>query len=495
MSITEQRLAPHWDWSDMNGSEHFVQFYDGEAFLVRSLRGYIGTALQIGDAAVVVARKSIRDALDAQLRDDHLDVDALAASGRYVSLDASETLATFMVDRRPDAERFSQVVGGIVARAAQSGRTVRVFGEMVAILWAEGNHDAALQLEDLWNDLGRNQCFTLFCGYPMEGFDGDARAYAHAEVCARHAKVLPDESYSALDGADERLRAIAQLQQRARSLEAEIANRKAKEDALRASEAALQQSLHLRDEFLSAVSHDLKTPLTVLKGHAQLLMRRVSRGNVEAEAVSEGLTHIEYQARRMTELIDELLDVARLQAGEDLQLDRTMVDLIPLVQQEVACQVETTTSHPIVVTTAEMTLVGWWDRARLRRVIENLISNAIKYSPDGGAITVALARERGPDREVAVMSVADQGIGIEPEDLPHIFEPFYRGQSTDGAFVGSGLGLAGVRQIVERHGGTVTVESAPAAGSTFSVRLPIILPTIGTGQGLQGSSPGIKHRA
>jgi signal transduction histidine kinase len=118
-------------------------------------------------------------------------------------------------------------------------------------------------------------------------------------------------------------------------------------------------------------------------------------------------------------------------------------------------------------------LFGDWDAARLGRVLANLLANAIKYSPQGGPITVDLKREEMDAGAFAVLAVRDQGLGIPAEDLPRIFEPFQRARNVVGRIGGSGLGLASVRQIVEQHGGTIAVTSEGGAGSTFTVRLPL----------------------
>jgi signal transduction histidine kinase len=121
------------------------------------------------------------------------------------------------------------------------------------------------------------------------------------------------------------------------------------------------------------------------------------------------------------------------------------------------------------VRSAQDQILGQWDSARLRRVLNNLLGNAVRYSPGGGHITVDLSVQDG----MAVLTVADQGVGIPPEDRPHVFERFRRGSNVEGRIAGTGIGLADVLQVVEQHGGTVTVESEVGRGSTFTVRLPL----------------------
>jgi len=212
-------------WAGAGESEHFVQFYETDAFLARAVGEYVGAALGSGDAAVVVATPAHRRAIRRKLRERGLDVPRAVARGRYVALDAAGTLARFMTNGAPDAARFAEVVGGVVARAARAGRRVRAFGEMVALLWEQGNRNAAVRLEGLWNDLRKAHTCSLFCAYPIACFHGPGCDRPFDAVCACHARVIPAESYSALRGDRERLAAVSGLQQRVGSLEVELASR------------------------------------------------------------------------------------------------------------------------------------------------------------------------------------------------------------------------------------------------------------------------------
>ena len=229
-------LAPRPRLPEPGQSEHFVQLYDSDDFLIESVTRIIGTALAAGDAGIVVATSAHREALEEQLRTSPPDMATAIAGGWYIALDAADTLSRFMVDGMPDRSLFVEVIGGVVSAAAQDGRRVQVFGEMVALLWAQGNHAAASALEDLWNELRRDSEFSLFCAYPMNGFAGQEQAAMLGDICSRHVRVIPAESYSALTDPVDRLAFIAMLQQKARSLEAEIAHRKEAERKLQISE-------------------------------------------------------------------------------------------------------------------------------------------------------------------------------------------------------------------------------------------------------------------
>ena len=236
-----------------------------------------------------------------------------------------------------------------------------------------------------------------------------------------------------------------------------------------------QEAITARDELFSIVSHDLKNPLATIKGFAQLLQRAVSRSNISdnAQILEEGLKRIDITATKMTTLINELMDIAFLQMDKPLNLNLHRTDLVTLTHQAVIEYQQTSERHKFHIKTRVAELIGYWDATRLERVIANLLSNAIKYSPDGGTIAVKLAREDRKDASWAILTVQDQGLGIPASDLPYIFDRFRRAGNVVGQIKGIGIGLASARQIVEQHGGKITVKSKEGAGSTFTVRLPL----------------------
>lgn len=281
--ISVNAFAPYPDWSAMGDSEHFVQFYETETFLLNSLGDFIGTGLGAGDACIVVATKAHREELERQLQARGLELEAAQSAGQYLSLDAAETLRSFMVDGSPDALRFTDVVGRIITRAAEGGRRVRIFGEMVDLLRAEGNCDAAIGLEQLWNEQSKTHPFQLFCAYPLSGFAGEALAEPLGHVCAGHTRVFPAESYSGLTDTDERLRAITLLQQQARSLQSEITERKEAEDALR----AVKDELEIQVEDLRRL-HEMSVSLTSTLD-IETVLREVLSAALEVQGADMGL--------------------------------------------------------------------------------------------------------------------------------------------------------------------------------------------------------------
>lgn len=152
---------------------HFVELYDDDASLLESVRTFVSVGLNAGEAVVVVASPEHRAVFDAEFS-RAADLDGARAQGLYLSIDAKETLASFMAGGRPDPERFEVVIGDLLRRAGAGGRPVRVFGEMVEVLWAQGNPAAALEVEELWNRLSSKYSFRLFCAYSTSVFaDGD----------------------------------------------------------------------------------------------------------------------------------------------------------------------------------------------------------------------------------------------------------------------------------------------------------------------------------
>jgi PAS domain S-box-containing protein len=230
-----------------------------------------------------------------------------------------------------------------------------------------------------------------------------------------------------------------------------------------------------KDAFLAAASHDLKNPLAIVKAQAQLLMRRARRAdNPDTGAMVDGLRSIDQATRRLAGMVNELLDVARLQMGRPIELDPRPLDLAILARETAADLQLSTDRHEIVVEGTETAMVGSWDRERVERVLVNLLTNAIKYSPEGGRVVLALDRESVGGEEWALLRVRDTGIGIPAADIPHVFERFYRGSNVAGRIEGAGIGLSGVGQIVEQHGGSIEVSSVEGQGSTFTVRLPVV---------------------
>lgn len=175
-----------------------MHFYDHDRELVEILAGFVADGLDLGERVVVVATGSHRAALDRTLSDRGLDPAGLLAGGRYVSLDAAETLASLLVDGVPDPTRFGSAVGALISAMTADGSRVRIFGEMVSLLWDHDHVAAAIELETLWNEAMADSDFSLLCAYPTGGLDG-ARLGDVRDVCALHTELLPPSSYASDD--------------------------------------------------------------------------------------------------------------------------------------------------------------------------------------------------------------------------------------------------------------------------------------------------------
>jgi hypothetical protein len=180
---------PNDFWAEMSACEHLVQIYEADDVFMDTLAGFVGGALAQNDGAVVIATPTHRTALDRRLIVAGFDVESAKRQGRFLSIDAEETLARFMVDGWPDEEKFADVVREILVRAGGDGRRVRAFGEMVALMWAKGYCEATVRLERLWHQLCQRESFALFCAYPKSGFTENP-AQSIARVCAEHSKVF-----------------------------------------------------------------------------------------------------------------------------------------------------------------------------------------------------------------------------------------------------------------------------------------------------------------
>lgn len=241
-------------------------------------------------------------------------------------------------------------------------------------------------------------------------------------------------------------------------------------EAEQAARAQSEATIRLRTEFLSSISHDLRSPLTTIKGLAQLLERQAGRPSVAAAELLPSIADINAAATTMAALVAELADLTLAQAGQPLDLDLATVDLVALVGEAVSASERIEHGRSITFEPGAAHIEGSWDGGRLARVVNNLLDNAIKYSPAGGTIAITCGLN---DDGTATLAIRDHGIGIPAADLPRVFERFHRGANATAQFRGTGIGLAGAHQIVEQHGGSITIESDEGLGTTVTVRLPI----------------------
>jgi len=269
-----------------------------------------------------------------------------------------------------------------------------------------------------------------------------------------------------------------------RGIDRDITERKRIEQALGKSQAELRQALDeagqaeralieidkMRSEFVSAAAHELSTPLAAIMGYAELLLTQQEHGRFTAAQQQEFLTEIHERGGALNRVIEDLLDISRIESGHHLALERQETDLADFLQR--LCRYFGThhAGHSFRLDFPGTPLQSSvpFDRRRIRQVIDNLISNAIKYSPKGSEIIMS-AQEVGGAWEIGV---EDQGIGMTPEQIERVFDKFYRADTSDTAVSGLGLGMSIARQIVETHGGSIRVASTLGKGTTVTFVLP-----------------------
>jgi signal transduction histidine kinase len=380
-----------------------------------------------------------------------------------------------MIDGRPDKGRFESTIGPVIRTARGGDRRVLAFGEMVALLYAEGNRDAAIQLEKLWNDLALRETFALLCAYPIASFDDAGHAKPFAEINEAHSGVAPAESYSIVVP-DERNRVIAALQQKAAALEAESKQRALLETELRSKIDELADVDRRKDEFLAMLGHELRNPLAPVTTALQIM--RIHE--TEPSRVARSREIVERQIEHMTRLIDDLLDVSRITRGKielreqplllSAVIERAVESARPLIDER---------GHRIALDLPSEPVTFLADPARLSQVFANLLNNAAKYTDVGGRIWLR-ARIEGNE---LVVGVKDDGPGLTKELRKHAFDLFMQGPQTRArARGGLGIGLTLVRRLVELHGGTVeALSEGPGKGTEFVVHLPLRLPPVADG--------------
>lgn len=467
--------------------EHFVQFYESEAFLIDSIASFVSSGFDSGDIVLVLATAPHLNALRARLLEKQTPIDLFENVGFFVQLDAEKVRADLTVDGVLSSERFNQFFGSLLSQARDTQRPIRVFGELVAVLWAQGKYATAIQVEKLWNGLKTQQPFSLFCAYPLQGFAGKDLAEPLEQVCLTHSRIIPAESYTSLNSLDEKLHSIIHLQQKSVSLKQEISEHRKTREELRATKADLKLRLtnleealqrermyrekeaanRLKDEFLATVSHELRTPLNAIIGWSHLL----NQGRLDASTSTTAMESIERNAKAEAQMIEDLFDVSRLAAGT-LKLNVAEVELAVVIHEAINSLISDAEAKAIkVVVEADPAcepIIA--DSRRLQQIIRHLLDNAIKFSAPNGRVCVQLKQTQ---QEVEI-AVEDSGQGIEAECLDCVFEKFWQADSsTTRRHGGLGVGLSIVRYLVELHGGLVTVESKGRShGSRFLVRLP-----------------------
>lgn len=434
---------------DIPWGSHFCQFYAEREDLVDGLVPYFKAGLENNELCLWVASDPFRaDDARTMLRSAVPDLDDRIRDGQIEILDHEEWYM------RSGKRTAAEVLQGWVHRHD------RALAEGYAGLRLTGN-TYWLQRSD-WTGFVEyeSRVSQTFQGHHIIGLcsycTGTCQGKDVLDVVRNHQFALAREGgewqvieSAALKIAKEQLQQLnVQLEQRVKQRTSEL------EDALR-----------VRDQFLSIASHELKTPITSLQLYVDSILRAYQREPLNAEQTTSRLSKAKDQCGRLEKLVNQLLDVSRASSGP-LPLDTEEMDLAELAHTtaerlseelgRAGCRLSVEAAGPVV---------GTWDRTRLEQVLTNLLANPVKYAP-GCKVHVAVL-QRGED---AVLSVRDEGPGIAPKDQSRIFERFV--QLTPQRSSGFGLGLWIVRQIVDAHGGRLSLESQLGSGSTFTVTLP-----------------------
>lgn len=337
--------------------------------------------------------------------------------------------------------------------------------------WIEMIHpEEQAQVLEQWAESVASKTIFKAAGRLWNAASGEYRYYTSRAVPVLTADGNAREWIGTITDIHERRKAA---QEREQLLENEQHARRDAEDAV-----------HARDELLAIVSHDLKNPLTAIKGYSQLLRRRLATsGANNLGRLEQVVERIDESSNKMNHLLSDLLDFGRLQAGQELSLQLRSTNLVELAKNAASEFQRSTTNHTIVVEAADSSVIGRWDSTRLEQMAANLLSNAIKYSPNGGTITLRIRTEQNTDsqgeqgeqgvREWAILAIQDEGMGISSAELPHIFEWYRRAKNVAGRISGAGIGLASAKYVVNQHGGDISVASERGVGTTFTVRLPL----------------------
>jgi signal transduction histidine kinase len=461
----EMPVAAVSPWGEPDRRAHTVQFYRDSTVLVDELSAFVGGALAAGDSAVVIATKANRDGLERQLQFRGFDTARAMAQRRYVALDAAETLATFMREGWPDAALFTRVVGGLLAQAAGAalGKNARIsaFGEMVALLWAEGNTEAAVRLEQLWNNLAGMYRLSLRCAYPMSGFDRAEHGDLFLKICAEHSHVIPLESYTALRNEAERSLSISYLQQKAQALETEMAERKRIEEALRRTQAALESLVEQRTSALRQLSSRL------------LRLQDTERRRIARElhdSVGQYLVGLKLNVDMLRQSPDneELWAEAEELMQQCMSEVRTLSYLLHPPTMDAAgfasaahWYVEGFGQRSGVTVNLDMPgdLGRFPDAVELTlfRVLQEALTNVHRHSGASEA-SVVILKEAGQ----VTLEIKDNGRGIPEESLARF----------DATGSGMGVGLAGIRERAGELGGSLRISSG-SGGTIVRVILPV----------------------
>jgi signal transduction histidine kinase len=468
---------------------HIVQFYESDSYHVAIVADFLGAGLRNGQPALALATADHREAFIKSLEETGMDVGRALESGQLRMLDAQETLRRIMCGALPDAARFHAALDHAL-RGFQRGTqtSIRAYGEMVDLLWKEGNGDGAVRLEELWNELAARHDITVLCAYSMTNFDRQSHSAGFDEICRRHRHVLPTERFTAAN-AEESLLEITRLQQRAKAVAGEVTARKALEGRLGLAAAELESLLEkerlareqakaadsAKEEFLAAMSHELRTPLNAIAGYVQLLEMGVHGPVTEQQRAA--LARVQRSQRHLLSLVNDILNLVRVErnrleyAVQFIPLGELLTDVAAMVEQLLKPKGLRLRIGPLSSDVDALPTAIQADRDKVQQILINLLSNAIEFTDSGGEITMGVALNASPD--MVSLYVRDPGSGIPASKLKDLFEPFVQFKAANaGDRGGVGLGLAISRDLARAMGGDIRVASIVGQGTTVIVDLP-----------------------
>jgi signal transduction histidine kinase len=434
--------------SDLRSGDHLCAIYDTDADWLVTAVAFFGEGLARHEACVYVAPEPPAAHLQGALRAAGLDVDAHVRRG---ALRFATPEATYLRPGRFDPDVMIALWQELIDAAGAEGyANLRVAGFPTWINDGVPGAERWAEYEAQLSECFRGRRVIKLCQY-------DRRLFSPTVLL----DVLRSHPFAVVQGAVRANPFVGMASARAerdrRDLDQDLEGALTRERAARgAAEAACRK----KDEFIAVFSHELRTPLTAAVV-ASALIERLPSNDPRAITAREVLGRQLEQARR---LVDDLLDIERVNAGK-IQLAPERIDLAALVRESVAAILMPT--HAFELDTRTAWVVG--DTGRLRQVVENLITNAMKHTPAGGRIAVSTM----PDGDEIVLRVDDSGAGMPADLLDRVFEPLVQGPTPGGTGKGLGLGLSVVRRLVELHGGRVEALSAGVGqGSSFVVRLP-----------------------
>ena len=450
-------------------SGHVVQFYSSDDFLLDGLAGWIGKSLTSGETAIIIATHQHREGLHTRLRARGVDLDLAGEQQRYLALDAADTLSTFMVGSQPDRCLFAEGVGRILFQAGnpeeQGHRRINIFGEMVALLWAEGKVDAAIRLEQLWNELAKRYNFSLACAYPTNFFDRPEHAQLFLKICADHSAVIPDESYTALSDNDERLRAIAALQQKARALDTEVTDHKRLRLELQSRVKERTHELEQAQDRLRGLSRRLLQMQDEERRRIAFELHDSTAQLLAALAINVGLLekHKHTLAPRHADLISENSALVQKLLSEVRALSYTLhpptLDVIGIAsalqwyvdQFQQHCRIQVMLDVP-----ANLGRLPREIEIAIFRIVQESLANVYRHSGSASA-TVRISRL---PTEI-LLAVSDRGKGLSPERRVALSSE-----------LSVGAGISGMRERAQQLDGTFGLLS-DGTGTTVRVNLPV----------------------